>query len=343
MIPWMTVGGADRVIRMLIRNWVTQKRTVVVFMTSRLEPGMVDKSRDLRLLTPYVYNLWDFLPIKQWYDFVAATIGALDSPVMFNMGSAWFFDSARALRRHFPHLRIVDQQFNSVGHLSWNRDLADVIDLTIAAYDGLARDLTKNGRKSDVVPVYIGMEEIPIPHQDQSLEFRNHVGVEEGASLILFVGRLSKEKRPEWITRLSSSLRRGEARVVMVGDGPLREEIAEAAKPEEGLVWIPDLEDIEPALAAADLVVLPSRIEGIPLIALEALSLGTPIVATRVGGLPDLEDEEGVTLTDPDDFDAFVEAVRESLRTDFGRIELSERFSSEQMLDHYDKLLFEGE
>ena len=294
---------------------------------------------DLRRLTPYVYNLWDFLPLMQWYDFVASTIGALESPVVFNMGSTWFYDFARALRGAFPELRIIDQQFNAIGHLEWNRALADVIDATVAAYDVLATEIKDDGRISEVATVYVGIERVDIPGEDQIARFRREAGVLDDEKLILFVGRLSKEKRPRWVTRLAPMLAEGEARVVVVGDGPLRKDVSKGADSRE-LSWIPEVESIEPAIAAADVVVIPSRVEGIPLVALEALSLGTPIVATRVGGLPDLEHEEGVTLVDPDDFDGFFEAVRKSLGAVFGPIELAERFSSEEMLDRYDRLLF---
>jgi glycosyltransferase involved in cell wall biosynthesis len=304
---------------------------------------MRDKRHDLHELTPYAYNLWDFLPLAQWYDFVASTIGALDSPVVYNMGSSWFYDSARALRRHFPDLRIVDQQFNSIGHLDWNRDLADVIDLTIAAYRGLAKDIEDDGRTSEVSTLYVGIDEPQLPDERDIAQFRRKAGIGADERVVLYVGRLSEEKRPEWAIELSRELPQTGGRVVMIGDGPLRENVAAATESNGALTWLPDVDDIEPAIASASVLVLPTSIEGIPLVALESLALGTPIVATRVGGMPDLEDEEGVTLIDPADFDGFVEAVRKTLETEFGRIELPERFKSDEMLNHYDKLLFPEE
>jgi glycosyltransferase involved in cell wall biosynthesis len=179
------------------------------------------------------------------------------------------------------------------------------------------------------------------PDPDRVAEFRKEAGLDDDERLVLFVGRLADEKRSEWVTRLAAELGPDEARVGIIGDGPLREDVAKAVRANDRLIWISELDAVEPAIVAADLVVLPSKIEGIPLVAMEALALGTPVVATRVGGLPDLEDEKGMTLTDPEDFDAFLEAVRKGLDVDSGRAHLSKRFSAKEMLEHYDRLLFD--
>jgi glycosyltransferase involved in cell wall biosynthesis len=244
------------------------------------------------------------------------------------------------VRRDFPRIRIVDQQFNSLAHQPSNRKIAGKIDLTIAAYDRLAHDLASDGRASDVESVYAAIETPETPSRDQIAEFRQEASLEDGEALVLFVGRLADEKRPEWIARLADELQPDEARVVMIGDGPLRNDVIEAASSNQRLVWIPEVEAIEPAIAAADVLVLPSKIEGIPLVTLEALALGTPLVATRVGGLPDLEGEEGVTLVEANDFDAFAEAVRKVLSGGWDDVRLPDRFSLTEMLESYDKLLF---
>jgi glycosyltransferase involved in cell wall biosynthesis len=312
----------------------------MVFMTTPLAHGMADRKHAMEQLTPYVYRLHDFLPTAQWYEFFAATLAALDSPVVLNIGSAWFYDSARAVRRDFPQIRIVDQQFNSLAHQPNNRRIAELVDLTIAAYADLATDLAEDGRATDVQSVYVAIDAPEHPSAEAIARFRETAGLRSEERIVLFVGRLADEKRPEWVIALGGELGPDEARIVMIGDGPLRENIIEEVRSNSNLLWIPDIDAIEPAIAAADVVVLPSKIEGIPLVALEALALGTPLVATRVGGLPDLEGEEGVTLADADDFAGFAEAVRKALSETWNDIRLPARFSESEMLESYDRLLF---
>ncbi|HEX7163827.1 MAG TPA: glycosyltransferase family 4 protein, partial [Trebonia sp.] len=72
-------------------------------------------------------------------------------------------------------------------------------------------------------------------------------------------------------------------------------------------------DDVADLLAAADLCVLPSRWEGSPFTGQEALRAGTPVVATRVGGIPGVAGEGAVLLVPPGDPGALAAAVRSVL------------------------------
>lgn len=91
------------------------------------------------------------------------------------------------------------------------------------------------------------------------------------------------------------------ARIAIVGDGPLREILearADALGLADRIVFLGERRDVPEILAAADIFVLPSVSEGMPISILEAMAASRPVVATRVGGVPDLvsEDETGIVV-----------------------------------------------
>jgi len=125
-----------------------------------------------------------------------------------------------------------------------------------------------------------------------------------GAPLVLAVGRLHPQKGYD--TLLAALPLFGDAMVAVAGDGPL-EGALRAAAPQ--VKWLGRRSDIADLLDAADVVVLPSRWEARSLTAQEALRAGRPLVATAVGGTPELV-RDGAVLVPPGDARALGLAVR---------------------------------
>lgn len=155
----------------------------------------------------------------------------------------------------------------------------------------------------------------PLPAPTRSpAEVRAELGGVDGP-LILAVGRLHSQKGYDvllpaavrWATRVPPPV------VVVAGDGPLEasllHQIDELGAPVRLLGRRTDVADL---LGAADLVVLPSRWEGWPLVAQEALRAGRPLVTTSVGGLPQLVGD-GAVLIPAGDVDALDAAVQRLL------------------------------
>jgi glycosyltransferase involved in cell wall biosynthesis len=125
-------------------------------------------------------------------------------------------------------------------------------------------------------------------------EVRRELGATPGQPLVVAVGRLHPQKGYDVLLAAVARWDRapwphGVPLLVVAGDGPLhgelQQEIDAARLPVALLGRRTDVADL---LAAADLCVLPSRWEARSLTAQEALRAGTPLVATRVGGLPEL-------------------------------------------------------
>ena len=131
------------------------------------------------------------------------------------------------------------------------------------------------------------------------------------------VGRLAKEKGldvlVEAVARIRDRLARHGARVVLMGDGPLRAdlEVRSAALGVSSLVELRGFSpDPLPWMRHAIAVLMPSYTEGLPYTALEAMAIGTPLLATRVGALPELvEDDDSGLLVPAGDVDALAEGM----------------------------------
>jgi len=124
----------------------------------------------------------------------------------------------------------------------------------------------------------------------------------QGGGSILGVGRLVWEKGFDVLAAAASDLG-----VVVVGEGP-----EEAALRSAGIRCPGFVEDLPERLATASVVVVPSRREAFGLAALEAMAAGTPIVATRVGGLPEVLGDAALWVP-PDDPTAMRQSIRRIL------------------------------
>jgi glycosyltransferase involved in cell wall biosynthesis len=99
--------------------------------------------------------------------------------------------------------------------------------------------------------------------------------------------------------------------VVIVGEGPLEAELKDqAARLGVDAVFVGQRRDVAALLAAAAIFVLPSRWEGQPFVLQEALAAGVPVVATRVGGTPQVTGEDAALLVPLDDPAGLADAVR---------------------------------
>ena len=133
--------------------------------------------------------------------------------------------------------------------------------------------------------------------------------------LVSCIGRLSSEKGQDLLLAAAARLRAQGYRfqIVLVGDGPDRLQLTQQCK-RLGLdgraVFIGHQPEVDVVYAASDIVALPSRKEGMPNVVLEAMQHGLPLVAMRVGAVPDmLTDKEHALLVSPGDVDAFARAL----------------------------------
>jgi glycosyltransferase involved in cell wall biosynthesis len=146
---------------------------------------------------------------------------------------------------------------------------------------------------------------------------RAKLGIAPGAKVILLVGRFSSEKDHltllTAVANLHDSRRVPQAHLVLVGDGPERSRIEQAigALRLQGAVTLTgQVPSAEPYYGIADVAVLSSLTEGSPNALLEAMAAGVAVVATRVGGIPEIvSDGESALLIAPGDREGMARAL----------------------------------
>jgi glycosyltransferase involved in cell wall biosynthesis len=148
---------------------------------------------------------------------------------------------------------------------------------------------------------------------------REALGLPVDAPVICFVGRLTQVKRPERFVdmAIAVSRRHPTAEFLIAGKGELLDSLRDRARPLEGrcrfLGWRGDVATV---YAASDLVVLTSDNEGMPVSLIEAASVGTPAVTTRVGSAPEVV-LDGVTgFVTTTDVEALAHATVDLLEND---------------------------
>jgi len=183
-------------------------------------------------------------------------------------------------------------------------------------------------------------------------QIRHTFGISEDTLLVGAVGRLHPQKG---LTDLLAAIAQVRVhvypiRLLLIGDGELRSELEAQAR----LLGLSDIVtfagirmDVPEILAALDVFAFPSLWEGLPLAVLEAMAAGLPVVATRVGGIPEAV-EDGVTglLVPPRDPEALAEAIITLLQDreravamgQAGRARVEGYFSVERMVQQTEAL-----
>jgi glycosyltransferase involved in cell wall biosynthesis len=191
------------------------------------------------------------------------------------------------------------------------------------------------GNHIEVIPTGVEIPET-LPGAEAQHAARRAFGFDATHFVAGHLGAFTHEKGQdvavEAARRLESAL--PELRLLLAGDGPLR-----AALEGNARVLLPGyLEDRETFFAALDIFLMPSRSEGWGLAALEAMAHGLPVIASRIGGLPEIvESGETGWLVPPDDPAALADAIalaarnRETLRESGVRArERARRFSLQE-------------
>ena len=266
------------------------------------------------------------------YGGLSARLGFRRPTVVYSEHNQIYSASASTRRKFVFYIRLADH--------------------VVAVSHDLKRTLTRRVRPSCPVRVlHNGIDGSKFALADGS-EVRSELGVGGDEILIGSGVVLSKQKGIPYLLQAAKMVVEKEprARFVLAGQGPLRtelEQMAERLHLGDRFVFLGYRADMPRIISALDIYVLSSLWEGLPLALLEALAMGKPIVATRVGGNPEVV-QDGVNgfIVEPRDVNGLARALLRTCQDDafrnsvreVNRARFENEFSLQAMVSAHEKL-----
>ncbi len=208
----------------------------------------------------------------------------------------------------------------------------------------------EQGSVIEVIPNGINTDEEFNPQKNDRQKIREELKLNDNALAVFYIGRLSEEKNPDVFVNVAKATagQVTQPHFFMVGDGPMRKEVLEQINKNhiKSMTYLGYQSDVAKYLAAADVFVLPSAVEGFPLSILEAMAMGAAVVASDVGAVSDvIQDGVNGYIVEPGSVSAISNALRaltdSEKRTSIqknARKDVEEKYSNKKLGANYRRL-----
>jgi len=298
--PWMTLGGADKFNLDLLPRLRASGWEITVATTLSGDHALLP---EYAAHTPDLFPLSHFLELVDYPRFLTYLIESRSPDVVLVSNSELGYRLLPYLRSRCPEAAYVDfchseaEHWINGGYPRLSVEYQEVLDLTVTASAHLRNWMIARGGDGERIHVcYANVDAEAIrPDPEVRVRVREELQLATDKPVILFVGRVSDDKQPDVLaeTMLSLHERGAPFQLVLAGDGPdlqkLRgffdeHKLADRVR----LLGAVEHDRLGEIYAAADIVFLPSRSEGIALVLYEAMAAAIPVVAARVGGQAEL-------------------------------------------------------
>ncbi len=325
MWPWVVMGGADKFNLDLLRGLDRACFRPHIVTTLKSENPWEDRFHEL---TPEIFHLPNFLPVEDWLRFLVYFIRSRDISLVFISNSEYGYLCSPALKKIFPKLKIVDfvhieeMYWKSGGYAYISKVLSPILDRSLVASQHLKQTyIDEFSRSPDTVQcvhINVDAEEEFNPERFPGGLLRREMRCPSSTAVLLYMARICEQKRPEALIEMTSRLRARTSlpfQLWIVGDGPDLPEVKKLSYKlglsESCVFWGPR-RDTGQFYREADILLLPSKWEGIALTLYEAMAMGLPVVASDVGGQRELVTPDTGFLIPPgvpDEIDRFVNSL----------------------------------
>ncbi|MBN1203338.1 MAG: glycosyltransferase [Myxococcaceae bacterium] len=298
VLPWVMCGGVDK---------------ATIDMAELLRGAGYELSLATNLpatnewahkLVPHVDDLWHMhtlVPPADQAGVLTELVRNRGFDAVF-MSHSWLgYDTAMAVKRRLPGVRTVDflHMHNDYTRQSCKR-YDRYLDMHLVSSEYIARRAERYGVSPDKLRVIrLTCDEQSLFNPEKVAEgwLYERLGLRRGTPVVGFVGRLHEDKNPLFLAQVHEKMRSRWSQpnrplhFVFIGDGPMQEPLQERLL-RTGMNrcthFLPSNAPIALAMRDMSLLLLASRVEGLPIVFYEALSMGVPVVTTAIEGIPEL-------------------------------------------------------
>jgi len=254
----------------------------------------------------------------------------INIPVVTTVHSSIYHDYSHPLKKLFYH-RIEKMTRPFTDHF-------------IAVAGSLKKELVQDGIPPERVDVVYNGLAPSFSFEGTKTSLRKELGIPEDLPILMTIGRLEAVKNQALLLNIWATLSKQEEFCgVIVGDGPLRQELENQAKAlgiEDRVYFLGFRKDIFSLISQADVFILTSHMEGLPITMLEAMAGRTPVVVSKVGGMPEVVElaKNGYTVP-PGDVEQFAARIEEMIRQPELRERLAEQ-GYQTLMKHFTGEIF---
>lgn len=356
LISRIDIGGAEKQLLNLVVNLDKEKYNIYVgYFQGKGE--LKKKFRDCRIQTNKFgfIGLWDISILWQLYKDMRANRYDIVHTHGFK-ADLWGTIAARLAKVPVIISTVHNQErylINPIVKILEKWIISPIDDTIIVVSEGVKRFLIKTCgiQEKKIKRVYYGINlgDIKI---DKYKDIRQKFGIDRNAPLIGCIGRLIKQKGHQYLIQAAKMVMENfpEAKFLIVGKGRLEKKLKKLVKSlslESSVIFTGFREDIYSIIDKLNLMVMPSIWEGFGLVLLEAMALGKPVVATNIGGIPEIiEDGKSGILVKPKDSKGLARAIIKLLQDTtlnkkmqgIAQLSVKERFPLDKMLRDIDKI-----
>lgn len=373
LLPWLVMGGADRLNLELVSGLDKERFSCSILTTV---PSEHEWQHYFEEHTDEIFHLPDFLDPAHYAEYVSYYIRTRKIQVLFVSNSYRGYYMLPFLRKQFPKLCIIDYvhmeewYWRAGGFARLSGIFAGILDKTYVCSSAAKRVLVSHfEREPESVEVcYIGVDEKRFdPAKVKKGMLYQKLGISKERPIILFPCRICAQKRPFLMLEIAKHVCRRipEAVFVVAGEGPQRAELEREIKKRRmgrQVYCIGQSAHLEECYQDAGVTLICSLREGLSLTAYESCAMGTPVVSSDVGGQSDLIDAScGILVPmcqeEARDFDhrkyekqevlGYVKAIEKLLRhqayykrcSENCRKKIEEGFTIRMMLEHMEREL----